>query len=66
MIPLLRKVAQLNIKYRKKWGLQNRCLHWAPPDEVTAQGASFSNGCFFSLQKNSLQTHYYKKLLPIV
>ena len=36
MIPVLRKVAQLNIKYRKKWGPHNRCLQWGPPDKVMA------------------------------
>ena len=40
MIPVLRKVAQLNIKYRKKWEPHNRCLHRAPPDEVTVLSAS--------------------------
>ena len=36
MIPVLRKVAQLNIKYRKKWESHNRCLHRGPPDAVPA------------------------------
>ena len=36
MIPVFRKVVQLNIKYRKKWGPHNRCLHGDPPDEITA------------------------------
>ena len=38
MIPELRKVAQLNIKYRKKWGsiIQVDVCIRAPPDEVTA------------------------------
>ena len=36
MIPVLIKIAQLYIKYKKKWGPHNRCLHRGPPDEVTA------------------------------
>ena len=36
MIPVFRKVVQLNIKYKKKWGPHNRCLHGDPPDEITA------------------------------
>ena len=38
MIPVLRKVAQLNVKYRKKWGsiIQVDVCIGAPPDEVTA------------------------------
>ena len=30
MISVLRKIAQLNIKYRKKWGPLNTCLHRGP------------------------------------
>ena len=30
MIPVLRKVAELNIKYKKKWVPHNGCLHWSP------------------------------------
>ena len=30
MIPVLRKVGQLNIEYRKKWGPHNRYLHRGP------------------------------------
>ena len=36
MIPVLRKVAQLNIKYRKKWGPLIDVCPRTPPDEVTA------------------------------
>ena len=36
MIPVLRKVAQLNIKYRKKKGSHNRCLYQGPTDKVAA------------------------------
>ena len=36
MIPVLRKVAQLNIKYRKKGGSITYVCTGAPPDEVTA------------------------------
>ena len=35
MISVLRKIAQLNIKYRKKWGPHNQCLHRAAPDKIT-------------------------------
>ena len=34
MIPMLRKVAQLNIKYKKNGGIIDVCTR-APPDEVT-------------------------------
>ena len=30
MISVLKKVAQLNVKYRKKKGPHNRCLHRGP------------------------------------
>ena len=36
MISVLRKVAQLNIKYRKKEGLIIDVCTGTPPDEVTA------------------------------
>ena len=36
MIPVLRKVAHLNIKYRKKGGPIINICTGAPPDEVTA------------------------------
>ena len=36
MIPVLRKVAQLNIKYRKKWGPIIDICTGASFDEVTA------------------------------
>ena len=37
MIPGLRKVDQLNIKYIKKWGPIIDVCTGAPPDEITAQ-----------------------------
>ena len=36
MIPVLRKIAQLNIKYKKNGGLIIDVCTWAPPDKVTA------------------------------
>ena len=41
MIPALRKVAQLNIKYRKKWGLHNRSLNRDPTGQ--SYGPSFNH-----------------------
>ena len=41
MISVLRKLAQVNIKYRKKWAPHNKCLHWDPPDEVTARPCAY-------------------------
>ena len=39
MIPVLRKIAQLNIKYRKKWGPHNiDACTGVPPDKVTTLG----------------------------
>ena len=38
MIPALRKVAQLNIKYRKQWGPIIDVCTGAPPDEVYGHG----------------------------
>ena len=36
MISVLRKVVQLNIKYRKKWGSVIDVCTGVPPDEVRA------------------------------
>ena len=36
MISVLKKVAQLNIKYRKKWGPIIDVCSRAPPDKITA------------------------------
>ena len=36
MISVLRKVAQLNIQYKKKWGLKIDVCTGVPPDEITA------------------------------
>ena len=42
MIPMLRKVAQSNIKYRKNGGpIIDVCIR-APPDEVTALASEYS------------------------
>ena len=46
MIPVLRKVAQLNIKYRKKRGPIIDVCTGAPPDEVTALDSTVDRTTF--------------------
>ena len=45
MISVLRKVTQSNIKYRKKWGPHNRCLHWYPTLRSYGPGLNDEPAC---------------------
>ena len=61
MFPVLRKVAQLNIMYRKKWGPIIDICTGTPPDEVTAlnKGKLFLHIVSFGQPKN------YTRGLPL-
>ena len=49
MIHVLGKLAQLNIKYRKKWGPHNRCLHRGPTRRIYGPAPKFSRRVFLVL-----------------
>ena len=66
MILVLRKVAQLNIKYRKKWETPLPRIYvctGAPPDEVT--DLLCSKFCCFFCVIASVHYLYKTKMLPV-
>ena len=66
MSPVLRKGAQLNIKYRRKRGPHNRCLHRRPTwrsYDPAAYSFSSKNMCFENTLNKNFTTKNTCKLL---